>query len=259
MFRLTREVRFALAPPDDPQLAGRPTNSFAGYPTVTGIAPYLCLEVTLAGELQSSSNYLRNIKEIDDVVRKRVIGRIHELAHQPHAIPARLMDLLRDAWPGTSLVELRLLLSPFLSVRCLASEHPMVRLSQTFEFCASHRLHNPAMSDEENRRTYGKCNNPSGHGHNYQVKVTLVGTPGANGILVDVPAMERIVSDNVIEKLDHKNLNEQVPEFKNVIPSVENIAKTIYRILKPTLSIADAKLASVTVWETSKTWCEYEE
>ena len=135
----------------------------------------------------------------------------------------------------------------------------MVRLSQTFEFCASHRLHNPALSDEENRRTYGKCNNPAGHGHNYQVKVTLVGSPGADGILIPIPEMERIVSSNVIDRFDHKNLNEQTAEFKNLIPSVENIAKTIYRILKPNLTVADARLASVTVWETSKTWCEYEE
>jgi 6-pyruvoyltetrahydropterin/6-carboxytetrahydropterin synthase len=259
VFKLTREVRFALCAPDDPQLRQRATNSFAGYPSLTGIEPYLALQVTLAGELQNHSSYLRNIKEIDDVVRKRVIGRMIEFVHEPHATPRRLMDLLRDAWPGAMLAELRLCLSPFLSVGALASEYPMIRLSQTFEFCASHRLHNPALSDEENRRTFGKCNNPSGHGHNYQLMVTLVGTPGKNGILVDVPAMEKIVSDNVIEKLDHKNLNEQVAEFKNLIPSVENIAKIIYGMLKPALAFADAKLASVTVWETSKTWCEYEE
>jgi 6-pyruvoyltetrahydropterin/6-carboxytetrahydropterin synthase len=169
------------------------------------------------------------------------------------------MDLLRDAWLGAQLVELRLLFSPYLSVECLASEHPMVRLSQTFEFCASHRLHNPALSDEENRRAFGKCNNPFGHGHNYQLKVTLRGEPNSNGVLIDVPSMEKIVSTSVIDRFDHKNLNAELPEFKNTIPSVENIAKVIYRILKPAFAHADAKLASVTVWETAKTWCEYEE
>jgi 6-pyruvoyltetrahydropterin/6-carboxytetrahydropterin synthase len=259
VFRLTREVRFALVSPDEPQLRQRPTNSYAGYPALTTIAPHLSLQVTLAGELQHNSSYLRNIKEIDDAVRKRVIGRMHDFVSRPHEIPLRVRESLDGVFHGAQLVELRLAISPFLSVASLLSEHPMVRLSQTFEFCASHRLHNPSLSDEENRRTFGKCNNPSGHGHNYQLKVTLVGKPNQNGILIDVPAMEKIVSDNVIEKFDHKNLNEQVPEFKNLIPSVENIAKVIYRILKPTLAIADAKLASVTVWETSKTWCEYEE
>jgi 6-pyruvoyltetrahydropterin/6-carboxytetrahydropterin synthase len=224
-----------------------------------GVQPFLALQVTLGGELEPKSSYLRNIKEIDDVVRQKVIARMPELTAAPHAVPARLLDLLRNAWPGTQLVELRLLFSPHLSVECLASEHPMVRLSQTFEFCASHRLHNPALSDEENRRAFGKCNNPFGHGHNYQLKVTLRGTPNSNGLLIDVPTMERIVSTSVIDRFDHKNLNAELPEFKNTIPSVENIAKVIYGILKPALAHADAKLASVTVWETAKTWCEYEE
>src|SRR3954470_2118651 len=114
MFRLTREVRFALNAPADPQLADRPHNSFGGYPSLTGVHPFLALQVTLAGELQASSSYLRNIKEIDDVIRRRAIPRMHELVSAPHAIPARLLDLLRNAWPGPQLVELRLLLSPFL-------------------------------------------------------------------------------------------------------------------------------------------------
>src|ERR1043166_6576284 len=96
---------------------------------------------------------------------------------------------------------------------------PHVTVTRRMHFSAAHRVHSPAMSDEENRRTFGKCNNPSGHGHNYQLKVTLAGTPNQNGILIDVPAMERIVGEQVIDKFDHKNLNEQVAEFKNVIPS----------------------------------------
>ena len=135
----------------------------------------------------------------------------------------------------------------------------MVRLSQTFEFCASHRLHSPALSDEENRRTFGKCNNPHGHGHNYQVQVTLAGTPDKFGLVMEVPAFEKIVKEKVIDRFDHKHLNIECPEFANVIPSVENIAKTIYGILKPAFAQADARLASVTVWETQKTWCEYTE
>ena len=135
----------------------------------------------------------------------------------------------------------------------------MLRLSQKFEFSASHRLHNPALSDDENRKSFGKCNHPTGHGHNYEVQVTLRGRPNENGLLVDVPAFETIVNDYAIEKLDHKNLNVDVPEFAEVIPTVENIAMTIYRMLKKRFTGIGADLASVTVWETPKTWCEYSE
>jgi 6-pyruvoyltetrahydropterin/6-carboxytetrahydropterin synthase len=128
-----------------------------------------------------------------------------------------------------------------------------------FEFSASHRLHNPALSEEENRRTFGKCNNPYGHGHNYQLQVTLAGVADGNGLLVDVPAFERIVKEAVVDRFDHKNLNVEVGEFEGVIPSVENIARVIYGLLKGRFGAQGVKLASVTVWETPKTWCEYSE
>jgi 6-pyruvoyltetrahydropterin/6-carboxytetrahydropterin synthase len=133
------------------------------------------------------------------------------------------------------------------------------RLSQKFEFSASHRLHNPKLNDEENRKTFGKCNNPNGHGHNYELQVTLKGKPSTSGLLVDVPAFERVVKEYVIDKLDHKNLNLDVPEFKEFIPTVENIAMVIFRMLKSRFTGIGAELASVTVWETPKTWCEYSE
>ena len=136
----------------------------------------------------------------------------------------------------------------------------MVRFSQTFEFAASHRLHNPALSDDENRTLFGKCNNPLGHGHNYQVQVTLVGEPDpVTGRVADVPAFERAVDEAVLRRFDHRHLNLEVPEFADVIPSVENIARVTYELLKPRFAGERAKLATVTVWETPKTWCEYGE
>jgi 6-pyruvoyltetrahydropterin/6-carboxytetrahydropterin synthase len=135
----------------------------------------------------------------------------------------------------------------------------MTRLSQKFEFSASHRLFNAKFSDEENLKTFGKCSNPHGHGHNYELQVTLRGRANEKGLLMDIPAFERIVAENVVSRFDHKNLNDEVLEFKNSIPTVENIAATIYRILKPKLQVDGASLASVTVWETAKTWCEYSE
>jgi 6-pyruvoyltetrahydropterin/6-carboxytetrahydropterin synthase len=270
MFRLTREVRFAINAVPDGQLAHRPSNSYGGFPSLTGLGHYLTLQVTLAGDLDPDSQYLRNIKEIDQAVREWAVPRLEAMVRTAAREGTRLagpgvllalFDLLRGAWTGATVHALRLSLSPFLAYSVLATEHPMVRLSQKFEFSATHRLHNPALSEAANRETFGKCNNPHGHGHNYEVQVTLAGKPAESGLLVDVPKFERVVQETVIDRLDHKNLNVEVPEFRDakLIPSVENIAMTIYRMLKPKLAGNDARLASVTVWETPKTWCEYSE
>ena len=269
MFRLTREVRFAVNDDgdgeDDEQLRRPPTNSYAGYPSLVGYGRFYTLAVTLAGELDPETGYLRNIKDVDDAVRRHVIPgvRADVLGHKtprpltPFEQPVVALSVLQTALPQTLVDSVRFSLSPFLSISCLASEHPMVRLSQKFEFSASHRLHSEKLSEEENRKCFGKCNNPNGHGHNYEVQVTLAGQPDQNGLLVDVPAFERVVAETVIEKLDHKNLNVEVAEFKNLMPSVENIAMVIFRMLKPKFGEQRATLAAVTVWETPKTWCEY--
>jgi len=269
MFRLTREVRFAInanVPPDPQLIDGKPTNGYGGFPSLTGVASnFFSLSVTLEGELEPRTGYLRNIKEIDEAVRARAIGPIAcfvSTARQQHTaggfeLPATLARELKDAWPGSSLRSLTLNLSPFFSITANTAELPMIRLSQKFEFSASHRLHSAELSDEENRRCFGKCNNPHGHGHNYEVQVTLTGDP-SRGPIIQVPEFERIVAETVIERFDHKNLNVEVPEFKDVMPSVENIAKVIYQLLKPRFS-GRAALAAVTVWETPKTWCEYSE
>jgi 6-pyruvoyltetrahydropterin/6-carboxytetrahydropterin synthase len=278
MFRLTREVRFAVNDGEtDIQLSAPPSNSYGGYPSLVGYGRFYSLAVTLAGELDPATGYLRNIKDIDDAVRRRVIpairddvlgrsespepapGGLRGRAMTPFEQPIVALVLLQTVLPSTQVERVRLSLSPFLSIECHAPEHPMVRLSQKFEFSASHRLHSTALSDEENRKCFGKCNNPNGHGHNYEVQVTLTGQPDVNGQLVDVPAFERVVGGTVIERFDHKNLNVEVPEFAQLMPSVENIAMVIYRLLRPKFSDARARLASVTVWETPKTWCEYTE
>ena len=175
----------------------------------------------------------------------------------PEQIIGPIFQRLREQWPRLSVERISLNLSPFLAVGINATEFPMVRLSQKFEFSATHRLHNPQLAEPQNRQIYGKCNNPHGHGHNYEVQVTVAGTPDERGTLIDVPEFERIVSSTVIDRFDHKNLNVELPEFASLIPTVENIAMTIHRLLKPKFQSACAELASVTVWETPKTWCEY--
>jgi 6-pyruvoyltetrahydropterin/6-carboxytetrahydropterin synthase len=255
MFRLSREVRFAVNAVRDDQLLGKPSNSYAGFPTLTGLGHWFSLAVTLAGEIDPQTSYLRNIKEIDDVVRRRVVPLVEATIRRGRfatgaCLLSDLFPLLRDAWPGTSLDALALHLSPFLVLSVRAEEFPMIRLSQKFEFSASHRLHNPELSAEANLAFFGKCNNPAGHGHNYELQVVIAGTPKENGTIVCLPDLERIVAGKVIDRFDHKNLNLEVPEFANLNPTVENIARIIFGLLKPSV----ANLASVTVWETPKTW-----
>lgn len=263
MFRLTREVRFAINGSDDPQLRTPVTNGFGGYPSLVGFGRYMSIEATLSGPLDPVSGYLINIKQIDTAVRERAILFLSRTigetnAGTPERAVMRLHEMLA-AWEPLVLEELKLKLSPFLAYAVCASEPSMIRMSQKFEFSATHRLHNPKVDEAENRRVFGKCNNPHGHGHNYELQVTIHGIPDSNGLLMEVPHLERIVGQTVIDRFDHKNLNVELPEFHELIPTVENIAMTIYRLLKQKFADEQAQLASVTVWETPKTWCEYSE
>lgn len=264
MFRLTREVRLAISSSADEQLRDKPANSYAGYPSLTGFGQFFAIGVTLSGELRAESSYLRNIKDIDDAVRRAGIPLLASGVRggrRPAAVLRDLVGALRDAWPGTSLEQMTLSLSPFLCLCARTEESPMLRLSQKFEFSASHRLCNRDFSDEENFRIFGKCSNAHGHGHNYELQVTLAGESGrVDTVLASLPQFERIVATTVIDRFDHKNLNVDVPEFADLLPSVENIARVIYRLLKPRFEESGgARLAAVTVWETPKTWCEYSE
>jgi 6-pyruvoyltetrahydropterin/6-carboxytetrahydropterin synthase len=260
MFRLSREVRFAINSVPDDQMKGKPSNSYGGFPTLTGLGHWLSLTVSLAGEIDPETSYLRNIKEIDEIIRRRAVPMVERAIRGGRfgggaGVLGEMFELLRDAWPGTSLDSLVLALSPFLTLSVRAMEFPMIRLSQKFEFSASHRLHNPALSDAANRAAFGKCNNPAGHGHNYEVQVAISGQPRCDGTLVNLPDLERLVASTVIDRFDHKHLNLEVPQFADLNPTVENIARIIFGLLKPVV----ANLCSVTVWETPKTWCEFSE
>ena len=263
MFRLTRQVRFAINAAPDDQLDSPPTNSFGGYPSLTGLGHYFELDVSLRGQLDPATDYLLNIKDVDDAVRKRVVPLVTQsiIAGQftgGGIVVREIFQALRGQWSKVMLECVRLRLSPQLSMSCFDWESPMIRVSQKFEFSASHRLHNPQFSEDENHTAFGKCNNPHGHGHNYEVQVTIKGDPDANGMIMPMPAFERIVKETIIERFDHRNLNLEVSEFRNLNPTVENIAMVIYRLLKPALT-GGAQLHGVTVWETPKTWCEYAE
>ncbi len=125
----------------------------------------------------------------------------------------------------------------------------MVYLTRKIEFSASHLYHNPAFSAEENRRIFGKCNNPNGHGHNYVLEVTVGGEPDpATGMVLDLKDLKEIMEKEVMERMDHRFLNYEVAELAGQIPTCENIAVVIWRLLEP--KIHQGHLHRVRLWES---------
>jgi 6-pyruvoyltetrahydropterin/6-carboxytetrahydropterin synthase len=135
------------------------------------------------------------------------------------------------------------------------SEGLKIELGRRYRFSASHRLHSRKLSEEENRRVYGKCNNPYGHGHNYVVEVKVSGTVDpATGMIANLADLDTFVEREVIEPFDHKSLNEDVAAFRENVPTTENICKEIYQRLK---DFPKARLERVRVEETGNNTFEY--
>lgn len=123
-------------------------------------------------------------------------------------------------------------------------------------FNAAHRLFNPAWSDEKNMDVFGKCANPNYHGHNYNLEVKVTGVPDADtGYVMDMKDLSGLIENEVIQLLDHKNLNLDVKEFTNLNPTAENIVVVIYNLLRSKLN-ADLEL-QVRLYETERNFVEY--
>jgi 6-pyruvoyltetrahydropterin/6-carboxytetrahydropterin synthase len=109
----------------------------------------------------------------------------------------------------------------------------VIRVTRKYRFSASHRLHTKALTDAENRQLYGKCDNPYGHGHNYEVAVSVRGPlDPRSGRALDSAVLDRLVEDQVLIPFDHRNLNEEVAEFQHSVPTTENLANEIFRRLE---------------------------
>lgn len=139
----------------------------------------------------------------------------------------------------------------------------MFRLTRRYGFAASHRLHTPRLSDDENRALYGKCNNPYGHGHNYVVEVSARGPADpATGCAVATPVLDALVARQVMDAFDRRNLNEEVPAFASAVPTSENLAVEICRRLKRNWKDAFPgewpKLEKVRIAETERNIFEIE-
>lgn len=130
-----------------------------------------------------------------------------------------------------------------------------ISLTRRYRFAASHRLYSPNFSETENKRLYGKCGNPYGHGHNYAVEVTITGPVDAEtGMVTNLGELDPFVAREVIEPFDQRYLNEEVAEFRDAVPTTENICREVYRRLK---SFPAARLERVRIEETSNNSFEF--
>ena len=132
---------------------------------------------------------------------------------------------------------------------------PTATVTRRVHFNAAHRLHNPDLPDDENRRIFGACNNPNFHGHNYELDVSVEGEiDRVTGFVADLGEVRRLVEEAVLSRLDHKNLNLDVPELRGVNPTTENLVVAIWKMLEGRLP---ARLVRLVLWETPRNYTEY--
>jgi len=263
MHKLSRQVRFSINP-FGPNPRGY--NSFASDPPGEGLALYFALWVEVWGSLDADTGFVINVTEIDKAVRGRVVGDFSKFLQERFWDAERisfadLAKFLRGAGEklaatlgGQAVKGLTLELSPFRKLSIDTGQVNEMYISEKFEFAATHTLWNSKFSEEKNFEMFGKCANPTGHGHNYVIEVVL--KAGVEEQWPGMGAVEKIIDENFISLVDHKNLNADVPQFKELNPTVENIAVVAWRKLAPALPAG--MLEKVNVWETDKTYCSYD-
>lgn len=132
----------------------------------------------------------------------------------------------------------------------------MVYLTRKSEFSASHHYANPEFTPEENRRIFGKCNNPHGHGHNYTLEVTVKGAVDPRtGFVMDLKELKEVLNREVLDAMDHRYLNKEVPEFAHHVPTTENVAIAIWHRLEKKLTVA--KLHRVRLYEAPDLFVDF--
>lgn len=135
----------------------------------------------------------------------------------------------------------------------------VVEITRREEFSASHRLHNPALSDEENRRLYGICNNPNGHGHNYEVEVTVKGeVPHETGMVMNLTDLMQVLRERVLPQIDHKHLNHDVPFLAEINPTAENVAVALWHQIEPELRrFEGCRLHRIRLYESRNSYVDF--
>ena len=263
MVRLGRLVRFSI----DPFLeeAGAGFNSYASKPAGEGLTIYLELAVELVGPVKPDTGLLVNVSEIDKLVRrfavpvftKEIREHLGRGEHIALGIVSKILwsayEHLADKFEGARVDRLALKLNPFRKLSMDTKAPDVMYFSEKFEFAATHKLWNEAFSEQENFEIFGKCANPTGHGHNYIVEVTVCAP--ADGPTLKVGEFEQIVDSHLMQLVDHRNLNLDVPEFRERIATVENLAAFAWERLFGKFD--SARLHCITVWESDRTYCSY--
>jgi len=259
MHRLQRQVRFTINPFLDAPVLG--ANSFCSKPAGEGLGLFLEIGVAVVGPANEDTGFVINVLDIDKAVRQYVVPIFTDTIktkyrRAEHITIAALVTLLHQAQAAltgklrpATLSNLTLKLNPYRNIAIDCEDNNMVYLSEKFEFAAMHKLWNDKFTAEQNFEAFGKCANPSGHGHNYIVEVTVKAPEGSDALKIG--QFEQIVDQRLISLIDHKNLNADVPEFQKTNPTIENLAVFAWQKLAP------LKLHSITVWETDKTSCSY--
>lgn len=277
MIRLTRTVRFCINPPAPERSAadadpGASHNGFGGKPAMSGLGRYYELDLEVTGDPDPDTGYLVSIRDLDTTARVAALPIIERACvDAPHTDPSEMLhDLARavtaELPDAARLARLRWRLTPTYSTEIRMPDADRAVLRQRFDFAAAHRLHAPALSDDDNRALYGRCNNPAGHGHNYvfEPAVAVRLDPDSPRPAFDLAALERLADRVILDRYDHAHLNADTPEFDpdrgGAVPSVEHIARTFYERLGPAVADASedaAELLHVTVWETDRTSATY--
>jgi 6-pyruvoyltetrahydropterin/6-carboxytetrahydropterin synthase len=257
-----------------PEASARPgKNGFAGFPRLVGLGAFAQFDVSVRGQPDPLTGYLLDIHVIDKALHAALhdadVAGAYARGELPDLALARLWERLVARLPIA--VGVRWFVSPFCSFEVLmpAAETgiegeastpaagPVVLLRQRFDFAAAHRLHAQGLTDEQNRSTFGKCNNPRGHGHNYQFEPAVRLVPRADGAGFSLATLEALCERVLLDRFDHTNLNEDTQEFDQarggLNPSVENIATVFFRLLAPEVAKHGATLHAMTVWETDRT------
>ena len=263
MVRLGRQVRFSINPFVDDVEAG--CNAYASAPAGTGLALFLELGVELLGPVDPETGFVVNVTEIDrhaaacavPIFAERIGERWRRGEHVSLAALAAMLGLVQThlsaEFKPARVDRLTLKLNPFRTLTMNATDTGTIYFSEKFEFAAMHKLWNDRFTEQENYDVFGKCAHPTGHGHNYVVEVTVAAP--ADGPELRIGALERVVDAELIQVVDHKNLNLDVPAFAEQIPTVENLATFAWQRLAGRLG--PVRLHCITIWETDRTYCSY--
>jgi 6-pyruvoyltetrahydropterin/6-carboxytetrahydropterin synthase len=237
---------------------------FGRYSSKHGFGNRFDLEIMVRGKLNVDSGIVVNTTDIKHIVNdfldEELEGKYLNKEHpyfskvnpSTENIGNYIFDSLKDKFEGCELYRIRLYENSHLSIERMLGG--MTYLTRKYHFCSAHRLHSKNLSDKENIEIFGKCNNLYGHGHNYYVDVQVIGTPDPEtGLLMKLSDLDTIVEREIINKFDHKHLNLDTEEFRDLNPTSEVLAMVIFNLLKPYIH----NLYKIGVWETENNYFEF--